>query len=152
MPYFTHRFPVRLGMALLLTAMTLTACGGGEKKPTAAEAGTTLKTHILELLKEVNAQNIKIIDSGGKKIPCGEEKIKYTFAATGQDTAPQTKPTALNAQLLGALNEFADYKMTNPESTALRAVNESTRTSIEFGSNKNGQYVVRGETECLSQS
>ncbi|MEV6864655.1 hypothetical protein AB0M44_27075 [Streptosporangium subroseum] len=152
MPYFTHRFPIRLGMALLLTAMTLAACGGGEKEPTATEAGATLKTHILQILKEVNAQNIKITDSGGKKIPCGEKKVKYTFAATGQDTVPQTRPTALNAQLLGALNEFADYKMTNPESTTLRAVNESARTSIEFGSDKNGQYVVRGETECLSQS
>ncbi|MER5627587.1 hypothetical protein ABT061_41860 [Streptosporangium sp. NPDC002544] len=150
MPRSARSFPVRLGAMFLLATLSLTACG--EKQPTAAEAGETLKAHILKLLKEVNAKNIQITDPGGKDIPCGEGRAKRTFAAIGKDTAQQTKPEILNTQLLGALNEFADYRMANSESNALRATSESAKTSLELGSKEIGQYAIQGETNCLNQS
>lgn len=73
MPRSAPSFPVRLGVTLLATALTLAACG--EREPTAVEAGATLKAHILKLLKEVNTQNIQITDPGGKDIPCGDGQI-----------------------------------------------------------------------------
>ncbi|WP_162641908.1 hypothetical protein [Streptosporangium sp. 'caverna'] len=152
MPYFTHRFPVRLGMALLLTATTLTSCGGSEKEPTAAEAGATLKTHIMKLLEERSARNIHITDSGGKDIRCDDGKTKRTFAATGEESIPEQMPDTLNDAMVGALGRVAEYHLTNPASDTIRLANDSTKTIIVLESSVKGQYAVRGETECLSQS
>ncbi|MDP9841550.1 hypothetical protein [Streptosporangium lutulentum] len=154
MPYFTRRFPIRLGMALLLTALTLAACG--EKEPTAAEAGATLKAHILKLLEEVNAQNIKIIDPGGKDVPCGEGKAKRTFAATGQDSAPERKASGLNDIMISASKRVADYDLVsigNPDdiNDPMTMADTLSRTSLVLQSSFDGQYAVRGETECLSR-
>jgi hypothetical protein len=154
MPYFTHRFPIKLGMALLLTAMTLAACG--EKEPTAAEAGATLKTHILELLKEVDAQNIEVTDPGRKDIPCGEEKVKRSFAATGQDIAPERKASSLNEIMLSASKRVSKYKLVsigNPDdiNDPMIIGDAPSGTSLVLQSSSNGQYSVRGETACLNR-
>ncbi|MBG0820051.1 hypothetical protein HS048_04775 [Planomonospora sp. ID91781] len=150
MPRSHRGLPVRLGATLLASALAVAGCG--EKKPTAAEAGAALKTHIMKLLNEVSAQNVQVIDPGGKDIPCGDGKAKRTFAATGLDIAGQTKPRMLNTQLLGALSGFADYKMTGPGGEKFSVTSEATRTSLHMDSSADGQYMVRGETECLNRS
>ena len=80
--------------ALLLTL--LTACTS-EDSPTAAQAGQTLKKHVLQLLKERNAQNVTITDPGGKNIPCGDGKAKQTFAATGLDLPQRESPALVDS-------------------------------------------------------
>ncbi|GAA3443280.1 hypothetical protein [Planomonospora venezuelensis] len=149
MPRSSRRLPVRLGATLLVVALAAVGCG--EKEPTAAEAGATLKNHILKLLDEVSAQNVQVTDPG-KDIPCGDGKAKRTFAATGLDIAGQTKPRMLNIQMLGALSGFADYKMTGPGGEKFSVTSEATKTSLHMDSSADGQYTVRGETECLNRS
>jgi hypothetical protein len=137
--------------AALLTTLTLSLSGcTGEAEPTAAEAGQTLKTHILELLKERVADDITITDPGGKNIPCGDDRAKQTFAATGKDL-PERKPDALRAMLLGTLGRIADYKITNPESTnePIHVASESLRTNLILDAPSNGIYAISGETQCL---
>ncbi|MFB9718742.1 hypothetical protein [Planobispora longispora] len=133
-----------------MTTLAVTACG--EREPTAAEAGATLKTHILQLLDEVSAQNVQVTDPGGKDIPCADGKAKRTFAATGLDIAGQTNPRMLNTQMLGALSGFADYKMTGPGDEKFSVTSEAMKTLLHMDSSTDGQYIVRGETECLNRS
>ncbi|WP_371784796.1 hypothetical protein [Streptosporangium subroseum] len=150
MPRFIRRFPTALGITLLLASTTLTACG--EKEPTAAEAGKTLKVHILKLLEERGAQNVQVTDPGGKDIFCGNDKAKQTYAAVGQDAAPERAPDTLNSAMLGALKRVAHYETEASSNSMIRVTNESTRTILILESSINGQYSVRGETECLNQS
>ncbi|GLX03644.1 hypothetical protein [Microbispora sp. NBRC 16548] len=146
-------FSVRLrpiAAALLLALLTSTACTS-EDSPTAAQAGQTLKKHVLQLLKERNAQNVTITDPGGKNIPCGDGKAKQTFAATGEDIAPRTSPENIRAALLGAVERVATYKVVDAGSLSkpVHVVNDSTRTQLVLDAPGNGIYAVSGETRCL---
>ncbi|WP_248963898.1 hypothetical protein [Sphaerisporangium perillae] len=134
---------------VLLAPLVLTACTSGES-PTSSQAGQTLKTHILQLLKERNADNIAITDPGGKNIPCAKDKAKQTFAASGRDL-PERKPDALIDSLLGALKRVAPYQIVSSGTPGqpIRVENKTTRTILVLGSPVNGKYVVSGETQCL---
>ncbi|MEU4538055.1 hypothetical protein AB0G15_24695 [Streptosporangium sp. NPDC023825] len=155
MPRSARSFPVRLGLTLLLVALPMVACG--EKHPTAIEAGETLKAHVLKLLEEVNAKNIQITDPGGKDVPCGKDGAKRTFAATGQDIAPERGASGLNELMISASKRVANYKLVSigdPDdiNDPMTVADESSGTSLILQSSINGQYAVRGETECLSRS
>ncbi|MGI5156161.1 hypothetical protein [Microbispora sp. CA-102843] len=141
-----------IAAALLLALLTSTACTT-ENSPTAAQAGQTLKKHILQLLEERNAQNVTITDPGGKNIPCGDGKAKQTFAATGQDL-PQRGPAALVDSLVGALKRVAPYDITavGDPGEPVRVRNNAAHTLLTLASPRNGQYLVSGETECLGMS
>ncbi|WP_344970302.1 hypothetical protein [Streptosporangium fragile] len=141
-------------MSLLLAGTALTACG--EEEPTAAEAGETLKAHVLKLLEEVNAQNIQITDPGGKDIPCGDGRAKRTFAATGQDIATERRASGLNEVMVGASKRVADYDLAdigdpNDINDAMTLTSTPSRTSLILQSSVDGQYSVRGETDCLNR-
>ncbi|GAA3117344.1 hypothetical protein GCM10010466_05420 [Planomonospora alba] len=144
-----HSLPVRLAGALSALALLAAACG--EQEPTAAEAGETLKTHVLRLLDEVSAQDAQVTDPGGKDIPCGDGKAKRTFAATAPDSSRERAPYALNAIMVSVLDQIADYNIAESSGTIIRMAHESTRTVIVLESAK-GRYSVRGETQCLSRS
>ncbi|MGV9775475.1 hypothetical protein [Streptosporangium sp. NPDC003464] len=152
MPRSARSFPVRLGVTLLATALALAACG--ESEPTAAGAGATLKTHILKLLKEVNAQNIQITDPGGKDIPCGDGRFKRTFAATGQGRPPYSQPIHMKDEMRGALSRVAHYTgLGAPNlSEPAKIADRSARTLLVLDASATGEYLVSGETECLNQS
>ncbi|MFF0308161.1 hypothetical protein ACFYSC_12070 [Streptosporangium sp. NPDC004379] len=131
----------------------VTVSGCGESGPTAAEAGETLKNHITELMKERHALDVKITDSGGRDIPCGEEKAKRTFAAIGRDPVERTGSDMLNDLLLGALSRVASYRIVEDHGDApIRLANDKYKTMIILESPGSGQYGVRGETECLPTS
>ncbi|SFI84386.1 hypothetical protein SAMN05216275_105157 [Streptosporangium canum] len=154
MPRSARSFPVRFGITLMATTLALAACG--EREPTATEAGATLKTHILELLKEVNAQNIQITDPGGKDIPCGDDKFKRTFAAIGQDLAPERTASGLNEMMLSALKRVAEYDLVSigkPDDVGdpMEMASKPSKTSLVLQSSIDGQYSVRGETQCLNR-
>ncbi|GAA3441644.1 hypothetical protein [Planomonospora venezuelensis] len=141
--------PVRRSVAMCAVAL-LTVSGCAEKDPTAAEAGETLKLHITELMKERHALDVKITDPGGRDIPCGEGKAKRTFAATGTDPASHRTPDGLNTLLLGSLSRVATYDIVEDRGNApIKLANNEHRTVIVLESPANGQYGVRGETECL---
>ncbi|MFF3671228.1 hypothetical protein [Microtetraspora malaysiensis] len=146
-----HRSPARLIGSLSLLALLVVACG--EREPTVAEAAATLQTHVLRLLKERGALNVRVTDPGGKDISCGEGKVKRTFAATGEDADPKVDPRSANSALVGALGRVADYEyhLADPMERPYRLVNKITRTVLVLDS-VTGRYVVRGETECLSLS
>ncbi|WP_143737147.1 hypothetical protein [Microbispora sp. GKU 823] len=138
-----------IAAALLLALLTSTACTT-EDSPTAAQAGQILKKHILQLLKERNAQNVTVTDPGGKNIPCGDGKAKQTFAATGQDL-PQRKPSALVDSLLGALKRVAPYDITSvgDPGEPVHVRDDAAHTLLTLAAPSSGQYLVSGETECL---
>jgi hypothetical protein len=145
---FMARF-VRRGVLICIVAL-FAVSGCAEKEPTAAEAGETLKLHITELMKQRHALEVKITDPGGRDIPCGEGKAKRTFAATGRDPALQREPDGLNTLLLGSLSRVAPYEIVEDRGDApIKLANDEYKTVIILESPVNGQYGVRGETECL---
>lgn len=140
---------VRRGVVVCAVVL-LAVSGCGDNGPTAAEAGETLKAHITELMKKSQVLDIRITDSGGRDIPCGEGKAKRTFAAVGRDPASNRKPDSLNTLLLGALSGVASYRIVEDRGNApIRLANDKYKTVIILRSPSNGQYAVRGETECL---
>ncbi|MGW4421526.1 hypothetical protein [Streptosporangium sp. NPDC004631] len=135
---------------LVCAAALLAVSGCGNSGPTVAEAGETLKVHITELMKERHALDVRITDSGGRDVPCGEGRAKRTFAAAGRDAAPQTEGDMLNDLLLGALSRVAPYRIVEDRGNApIRLANDEHKTVIILESPGSGQYGVRGETECL---
>jgi hypothetical protein len=148
--------PVRLrrnvALLALLTPLTLAACTS-DKSPTATQAGQTLKNHILQVLKERNANDVTITDPGGRNLPCGDGRAKQTYAATGKDL-PERKPDALVASLLGALKRVAPYKIVSvgDPGEPVRVEDKTTQTILILSSPVSGQYVVSGETQCLAAS
>jgi hypothetical protein len=156
MPRSTRSLPVRLGAtllaAVLVAVIALVVVYGGEKEPTAAEAGESLKTHILTLLDEVFARNIQVTDPGGKDISCEDDRAKRTFAATGLDSSTDSTPYSLNARMLDAMDQVADYDATDSSGTTIRLADESAKTIIVLESVDKGTFFVRGETQCLSRS
>ncbi|GGK71769.1 hypothetical protein Sme01_08930 [Sphaerisporangium melleum] len=140
----------KLAIIVLLIPFALTSCTA-DKDPTAAQVGQTLKGHVLQLLQERMAIDVKITDPGGKDISCGDGRVKQTFAATGRDSAGSDDPEALNALLVGAMSRVADYKVVSVGSPGkpVRVANSATRTTLIFSSPGRSLYVVSGETDCL---
>ncbi|MEU8195713.1 hypothetical protein AB0C10_18205 [Microbispora amethystogenes] len=138
--------------ALLLTLLAPVACSS-EETPTAAEAGQTLRTHILQLLKERNAQNVTITDPGGKDIPCGDGKAKQTFAATAGDADLRTEPQIVKDALVGALNRVAAYRIVSDGfgDEPVEARNEATHTDLFLDAPARGRIRVAGRTDCLAE-
>ncbi|MEV4530834.1 hypothetical protein [Streptosporangium sp. NPDC049304] len=135
---------------LVCMFMVLTVSGCGDSGPTAAEAGETLKSHITELMKERHALDVRITDSGGRDIPCGEGKAKRTFAATGTYGTGKLRADSLNTLLLGSLSGVAPYRIVEDRGNApLKLANDEYKTRLTLESPGDGQYAVRGETECL---
>ncbi|MFC7648657.1 hypothetical protein ACFQX6_55580 [Streptosporangium lutulentum] len=96
---------------------------------------------------------MKVTDPGGQDIPCGEDKARRTFAATGEHASPKLGANALNSLLLGALSPVADYEIIeDPGNAPVRLANKTYRTVIVLESPGQGKYLVRGETECLPTS
>lgn len=75
---------------------------------------------------------------------------KRTFAATGRDSGAQRDGDNLNDLLLGALSRVAPYRIAEDRGNApIRLANDKYKTVIILESPGDGQYGVRGETECL---
>ncbi|MEO3862438.1 hypothetical protein [Acrocarpospora sp. B8E8] len=148
------RLGATLLAAVLVAVIALVVINGGQREPepTATEAGAALKTHILQLLDEVFAQNVQIIDPGGKDIACGNDKSKRTFAVTGLDSDTESTPYSLNVRMLSAMDVVADYDITDSSGAVIRMANEATKTVILLESTAKGTFSVRGETQCLSRS
>ncbi|GAA1273294.1 hypothetical protein GCM10009677_28060 [Sphaerisporangium rubeum] len=144
--------PIRLRCGvfcfLVLLTISLASCSNADG-PTAAQAGQTLKSHVIRLLKERNAQNVTVTDPGGRNLPCAEGQARQTFAAEGADLDPGTNPDALNDMLVGALKRVATYSIVSDSGGVVRLASSSTRTNLTLNSRTPGVYVVRGETECL---
>ncbi|GIH99187.1 hypothetical protein [Planobispora takensis] len=143
---------MRRSVAICAVAL-LAVSGCSEKEPTAAEAGETLKLHITELMKQRHALDIKITDSGGRDIPCGEGRAKRTFASIGRAASTEIDGDGLNSLLHGALSRVADYEIIDdPGNAPIRLASKEYRTVIILESPGHGDYRVRGETECLPVS
>jgi hypothetical protein len=148
----SSRARLRRNVAALLLLVTLALSGcTSDNGPTASQAGQTLKSHILQLLKERNAQNVTITDPGGKNIPCASGKAKQTFAATGDDL-PERAPDALVDSLLGALKRVAPYGIVSAgePGSPVRMQDKDAHTILVLSSPGNGRYLVSGETFCLA--
>ncbi|MFC0556344.1 hypothetical protein ACFFHJ_36110 [Planotetraspora thailandica] len=138
---------------VVLVSLVLAGCDSDDG-PTAAQAGQTLKSDILQLLKERDARDVTVTDPGGKDIPCGDGKAKQTFAATGTDGSRMTEPYILRTAMLGALSRVGHYQTvgTSTPDSPIRVVNESTATILTLDSSAAGIYAVSGETQCLRSS
>lgn len=141
----------RNALPLALSLMVLAGCASDDG-PTAAEAGRVLKNHVMQLLKERNAQNVTILDQGEESRECSDGRFKRTFAASGTDVAKDTSPENIRAALLGALNRVAAYVVVDagPLSSPVTVMNSTTRTRLVLDSPSKGVYKITGETDCLS--
>jgi len=137
----------------VVVVLLLAACSSDDG-PTVDEAGRTLRSHVLQLLKERNARDIQVTDPGGRNIACDDGKARQTFAATGRDLNTRVTPDALNDMMLGALKRVGSYSIveSGDASQSLRVADRAARTILFLESRMNGEYVVRGETECLRTS
>ncbi|MCT9929412.1 hypothetical protein N5079_04180 [Planotetraspora sp. A-T 1434] len=145
---------LRRTLAVLgLAALALAGCTS-DKGPTAAQAGQTLKNHILQLLKERDAENVTITDPGGRNIPCADGKAKQTFSATGNDNFRKTAPHILRTAMLGALERVGNYDVVGvPEpNKPIHVTDVSSATNLVLDSPSVGVYSISGETRCLSVS
>ena len=147
----------RQGVMVCIVLGMVAGCGDKTqdppKRPTVAQAGETLKLHIMALMEKINAQDVKIIDQGGRDIPCGEGLAKRAFAITGRSLSQNIRPYSLNLDLVGMLNSVASYQIVEEHGPGpIRMARSVDGTVIILDSPANGQYQVRGETECLSAS
>jgi hypothetical protein len=149
----SRRRPRRSGVLVVALLLALAGCTSDDE-PTVSQAGETLKNHVLQLLKERNAQDIEITDPGGTDIACDGGKARRTFAATGMDLETGTAPDALNDMMLGALKRVGSYTIVRSggEAASVSVADRDARTVLFLESRTNGQYVVRGQTECLRTS
>jgi hypothetical protein len=145
------KFLRNASLVALILPTILAGCASDDG-PTSAEAGQVLKSHVLQLLKERNAQNVTVMDQGGKNIPCADGLFKQTFAATGVDVAKETDSGNIRAALLGALGRVASYVVVDAGSLSnpVMVKNSSTRTRLVLDSPSKGVYQITGETDCLA--
>ncbi|GAA0369836.1 hypothetical protein GCM10009530_19890 [Microbispora corallina] len=143
----------RIAVVLALVSFAPVACTEDDT-PTAAQAGQTLKNHILQLLKERDAVDVRVTDAGGKDVACGEGRARRTFAATGLDTAGSTSSYILRTAMVGALNKVGHYQLVGEPRPGepIRAADAESRTHLILDSPQRGIYSVTGETDCLRLS
>ncbi|SDH46395.1 hypothetical protein SAMN05421505_11661 [Sinosporangium album] len=150
-----RKVSVRLTAPILAMGLLLTACSNDE--PTVSQAAKSLEGQILKLLEKRSARDIQVTDPGGKDIPCGDDRFKRTYAATGRDESSTLAPGSLNALLLGTMPSVAKHTMLPPKAAqnpnAISTVSvEVTKTFLTFNSSTAGVYSAQGETACLSRS
>jgi hypothetical protein len=147
--------PVRLRALLVVLAvaipLVLTGCDS-DNGLTAAQAGQTLKNHILQLLKERNAQDVTITDPGGKNIPCGEGKAKQTFAVVAADIEMRTQPQIIKDSLVSALGRVGNYRIVSDgfNDKPIEVESPDAATVLFIGSPANGRIDIKGQTQCLT--
>ena len=137
----------------VLAPLVLAGCTS-DKGPTAAEAGQTLKSHILQLIKERNAKNVTIIDPGGRNISCADGKFKQTFAVTAADADANSRPQIIKDALISALGNVAPYEIVSDkfDDSPIEVQNAHAATVLFLGSSANGRIEVQGQTQCLLPS
>ena len=144
------RFRRRVAYLPVILLVAVVSCSGDDRPPV-AQAANALRSHVLGVLKERSAIDVKIVDAGGVNHPCGDGEAKQTFAATGKDGVGSASAEALNTMLIGALGRVAQYRVVsaNPPGQPILLVDEATRTRLTLKSPGNAVYAVSGETECL---
>ncbi|MBB2743766.1 UNVERIFIED_ORG: hypothetical protein FHR35_003602 [Microbispora rosea subsp. rosea] len=148
-------FSVRLrpiAAALLLALLTSTACTS-EDSPTAAQAGQTLKKHVLQLLDEAGARDVAITDPGGKDIPCADGGVKQTFAVTAGDIDDDRQPQFIKDELVGALRRVARYQMISDgfDAGPVEVRDATSGSVLQLGAPAKGRIAISGWTGCLRQ-
>jgi hypothetical protein len=147
----------RHGLTVALTTLALasTACGDGQKGPTAPQAEQKLTEHIslaVTRLKRGGAQDVKITAEKGTDSHCSAEgKEQRGIVVTGRIADPQVQePSDISALLLGAL-DGEGYKVTyiKPRDPTVRLRNATSRTSLVITAPAKGRMLMNGMTDCL---
>lgn len=136
----------------VIALFVLVGCGGTDdpRVPTAAEAGATLKEHITRTFEGAQAKDIEVTDPGGKDVPCGEGKVKRTYAATARNDIGSGDSNSMLLVMVGALDRVAEYELNAPgQPTVQDLVSKEFRTHIVLSSPARHVMVIRGETDCL---
>lgn len=136
----------------LFTALVLSGCSNDTSNdtPTVAEAGETLKAHITEVLRQVEAHDIVVTASGEKDIPCGKGRAKRIYSAQGKDSWEKRDSAIMNTIMFAKLVDIAPYSLAGGHGARfIRVSNADLGVTITLHSSKNGQYAIAGETYCL---
>jgi len=146
---------------LALTAALITSCGGDKEPegPTVTEAEQALKSHINKLVGTGvgNVRHVKVIDPGGRNIPCEKGGAKRTYAISGDKKDPKKDDQSRNQTDLASflhgmlITQVADYRLTEVKGKEpmKKLHNPTTRTNLTISVPAKGEVHISGSTDCL---
>ncbi|MFI6450750.1 hypothetical protein ACIBF6_04290 [Streptosporangium amethystogenes] len=147
-----HRFSAAIKSAaiIVLGMLALGACSSDPPGPTVAQAEATLKADIDWLMKLLHAKDVKVTDEGGRDIPCGDDKVKRTYAISGVDTSSIDRPVSVFNALTGGLGQRG-YKVVSVDwdTPSNELVKEESRIKVTVDSSRKKNFEIFGETRCL---
>ncbi|GAA4073019.1 hypothetical protein [Actinomadura miaoliensis] len=147
------------GLALAAALIT-SSCGDKEPEgPTVIEAEQTLKAHINKLVGTGvgNVRHVKVIDPGGRNVPCGKDKAKRTYAVSGDKNDPKKDDLSFNSTDLAnhmfanLIANVGEYDVVDPDrdGAITKTRNSATHTNITIRAHGERVVEIYGSTDCL---
>ncbi|MEV0831263.1 hypothetical protein [Nonomuraea rubra] len=124
-------------------------CSTGERGPTVEQAGLTLQEHITELMESVGAEEMVVIDPGGRDVACGVDGVKRTY---GVRSTLNRSDRHLLAEMVGRLSMTWSYEVDKPYGPGLPRTTvklASSRVSITLETPSDHEVLAVGETDCI---
>jgi hypothetical protein len=158
---------VRVTAPIVMTVL-LVGCGdSGSSTPDVDQVGHAMQTQILKLQLATTVTDSRVTDElFDKYVPCGNGKVKVTYAVTGRPTTYatgssnsklETRKTAMPKQiiddLVGYLPELGTFTVAErtPDGSTVKLVNAETHTRLTLSSPGRDRLTLYGETDCLKR-
>jgi hypothetical protein len=156
---------VVLAGASAIGSIMLVGCGDdGPVVPRADQAGHTLKVQVYKMFIATTMIDVKVTDPAfDKYVPCGDDKVKLTYAVTGKpttfaaagsfvtrtETKEKAAPRAIIDDLLKYMPQVGTFAVTRSDDATARLVSSTTYTRMTVHSSGPNQLTIAGETDCL---
>ncbi|MEV4377621.1 hypothetical protein [Streptosporangium sp. NPDC049644] len=134
----------------MIVALGMLVLGACSSDPPAAQAEATLKADIDLLMKLLHAKDVKVTDESGVDIPCGDGKVKRSYAVSGTDTSDVDGSVIVFNMLTGGLGQRG-YKVVSVDwdTPSNELVKEESRIKVTVDSSRKNYCEIFGETRCL---
>jgi len=160
---------VRAAAAPVVLCLLLAGCGksAAATGPNVDQAGHDLLNQVFKFLWATTTAQTKTTDAlFDKYIPCGNGKVKLTYAVEGKPTnyaatgsvMPRTgaKTHASSTQIIDDLaryqSEVGTFSVQRPDPSTLKLVDTTTRVRITLHSPALDRLMITGETDCLKKA
>ncbi|HEU5158229.1 MAG TPA: hypothetical protein VFU43_14620 [Streptosporangiaceae bacterium] len=164
----SHLGPLVRVTAPVAMVVLLAGCGKSDSAaaPDVDQVGHTLLNQVYKMLYATDSADSKVTDAlNDKYVPCGDGKVRLTYAVTARTTSfatntvaftnPKAKKTATPQRiiddLLAFLPEVGTFKVVEraDNGTTAKLVNAETFTRLTLHSPATDQLMISGETDCL---